>query len=65
MSRRKRVVQILQDINMTQRQLAQYAMLSIKSLNSWIDNKIAIPYKSVLLIADFLGVDPNDLLEVV
>jgi len=65
MSRRKRVMQILQDINMTQRQLAQYAMLSIKSLNSWIDNKIAIPYKSVLLIADFLGVDPNDLLEVV
>jgi len=58
-------MQILQDINMTQRQLAQYAMLSIKSLNSWIDNKIAIPYKSVLLIADFLGVDPNDLLEVV
>jgi len=58
-------MQILQDINMTQRQLAQYAMLSIKSLNSWIDNKIAIPYKSVLLIADLLGVDPNDLLEVV
>lgn len=65
MSRRKRMQQRMQQLQITQRQLAQYAMLSNNSLMLWFDNKITIPYTNLLRIADLLDLEAEDLLGVV
>ena len=65
MSRRKKITKRMQELNITQQQLAQHAMLPVKHWHLWLDNKITIPYTSLLRIADLLDLEANDLLEVV
>lgn len=65
MSRKKKILQRLKQLQLTQRQLAKHAMLSVDALNLWIDAKIVIPYTSILRISDLLDLEPEDIVEIV
>jgi transcriptional regulator with XRE-family HTH domain len=65
MSRRKKIQQRLKQLQLSQRQLAQHAMLSCTVLNLWIDAKAVIPYNKLLRISDLLDLEPDDLVEIV
>lgn len=65
MSRRKNIQRRMQQCGITQQQLAQHSMLSVKALNLWLDNKMTIPYVHLLRIADLLDLEFDDLVEVV
>jgi len=64
-SRRINILRRMQQLNVSQRQLAQYAMLSNKTIGLWLDNKITIPYNNILRIAILLDLEADDLVEVV
>lgn len=65
MSRRKNIQRRMQQCGITQQQLAQHSVLSVKALNLWLDNKMTIPYVHLLRIADLLDLEFDDLVEVV
>lgn len=65
MSRRKKILKRMQQLQITEKQLAQYSMLSVKALNLWLDNKITFPFNHILRIAHVLDLDANDIFDVV
>ena len=65
MSRRKNIQKRMKQHGVTQQQLAQHSMLSVKALNLWLDNKITVPYVNLLRIADLLDLEFDDIAEVV
>lgn len=64
MSRKKRIQQRMQDMNISYRQIAQHIMLSVKTIMDWENGKINIPYAYVWKISDLLSLDPSDLMEI-
>lgn len=52
----------MKDMNIQIEQIAQHIMLNKYVLSSWIVGNKELPYKTVLSIADFLTLDPEDLL---
>ena len=61
MSRRKTVLQRMKDLNVSQLQLAQYVVLSLNTLDLWLDSKVELPYTKLFLICDLLGFEVDDL----
>lgn len=61
MSRRKTVLQRMKELNVSQLQLAQYVVLSLSALDSWLDSKVELPYTKLFLICDLLGFEVDDL----
>lgn len=64
MSRRKRVQQAMQDINITSAQVSKLVALSVDVFNKWVDGLVEIPYKYVLEVSEILNIDPEDLVEI-
>ena len=62
MSRKNVVLQRMKDMDIQLEQIAQHIMLNKHVLSSWIVGNKELPYKTVLNIADFLTLDPEDLL---
>lgn len=62
MSRKNAVLQRMKDMDIQLEQIAQHIMLNKYVLSSWIVGNKELPYKTVLGIADFLTLDPEDLL---
>lgn len=54
----------MKDMGIQLDQIAQYVVLNKHVLSSWIVGNKELPYKTVLNIADFLTLDPEDLLRV-
>lgn len=65
MSRRNKIHKRMKQLQISTRQLAQYAMLSNTVLTLWIEAKAVIPYNKLLRIADLLDLEPDDLVEIV
>lgn len=64
MSRRKKIQQRMQDMDIHFRDIAQYIMLSVNSILLWLDEKIKIPYIYVWKISELLNIDCDDLIEI-
>lgn len=64
MSRRKKVLKKMQQLHVTQKQLAQYTMLSCDSIDLWLDVKIVIPYNKLLRILHLLDLDAEDIVKI-
>ena len=61
MSRRKKVLQRMKELNISQLQLAQYVVLSLNDIDSWLDSKVQLPYTKLFLVCDLLGFEVDDL----
>ena len=61
MSRRKKVLQRMKELNISQLQLAQYVVLSLNDIDSWLDSKVELPYTKLFLVCDLLGFEVDDL----
>lgn len=64
MSRRKKIQKRMNELNISQRQLAQYVMLSYNTITLWLDNKTTIPYRNLVRMATLLDLEAEDLLDV-
>lgn len=61
MSRRKKIQQRMQQLQITHKQIAQHVMLSEKDLIAWIECKKKLPYSTVWKVCDLLSCDIVDL----
>lgn len=65
MSRRNNVLKRIRQLGLPHYRIAQYAVLSVKVLDLWLEGKVVLPYNNILKIADLLDLEPDDLVEVV
>lgn len=65
MSRKKKVMKRMKEMNITHLQIARYVVLSLTTLISWIDGSIEIPYFKVWKICELLNLEPDDVVAIV
>lgn len=65
MSRRNNVRKRILQLRLSHSKIAQYAVLSVKVFELWLEGKVVLPYKNILKIADLLDLEPDELVEVV
>ncbi len=65
MSRRKSVLhKRMKQMNVSNHQLAQYAMINTNVFNLWLDSKAQVPISSLIRISELLDIDITDLLDI-
>lgn len=63
MSRRKKIQERMQQLNITQQQIARYVMLPVSTVTAWMLGAQDIPYGSLWKLCELLNLDLHEVLE--
>lgn len=63
MSRRKKIQDRMQELNITNKQIAHYCALPVKVVVQWMLGAQEIPYASLWKICELLNLDLHEVLE--
>lgn len=63
MSRRKKIQERMQQLNITQQQIARHVMLPVKTVQEWLLGEKEIPYASLWKLCELLNLDLHEVLE--
>lgn len=63
MSRRKKIQERMQQLNITHLQIAQYIMQPVSIVSAWLLGEKEIPYGSLWRLCELLNLDLHEVLE--